>query len=88
MCLYLPRPASRSRVYAFPKEAVILSEDKAWCYAEVAPHTFLRVLLDLSLPLEDGYFVARGISKNQAVVVGGTGLLLARETGPTPTHQY
>lgn len=71
-----------------PKEAVILSEDKAWCYAEVAPHTFLRVLLDLSLPLEDGYFVARGISKNQAVVVGGTGLLLARETGPTPTSQY
>lgn len=71
-----------------PKEAVILSENKAWCYAEVASHTFLRVLLDLGMPLEDGYFVARGIGPNQAVVVGGTGLLLARETGPTPTSQY
>jgi hypothetical protein len=62
-------------------DAVVLSEDKAWCYVFYAPHTFYRLPIDLDRALDGGYFVARGIAPNQPVVVKGAGLLLARELG-------
>ncbi len=71
-----------------PLEAVVLSEDKTWCYTAISLRTFVRQPIDLSTPLTGGYFVAHGISPNQPIVVAGTGLLLARETGAAPAGQY
>lgn len=64
-----------------PADAVVLSEDKAWCYVFRAPHTFNRLPIDLNRALDSGYFVERGITPNEPVVVMGAGLLLARELG-------
>lgn len=64
-----------------PTDAVVLSEDKPWCYVEESPLHFRRVAIDLRLELPDGYFVPQGIVPGQPIVVRGTGLLLAREFG-------
>ena len=61
--------------------AVVFSEDKAWCYVAIAAGMFQRLPIDLNSPLTGGYFVARGISAGQPVVISGTGLLLSREVG-------
>lgn len=71
-----------------PVEAIVLSEDKTWCYAATSPRTFVRLPIDLGTPITDGYFVAHGINPSQPIVVAGTGLLLARETGAAPAGQY
>lgn len=62
-----------------PSDAIVLSEEKTWCYLQIAPGSFQRVQIDLSHPLGSGYFVKAkpGVS----VVVRGSGLLLARELG-------
>lgn len=66
---------------SIPSDAVILSEDRPWCYVEVSRLHFRRVPVDLKLELSDGYFVRDGIAPNEPVVTKGTGLLLAHEIG-------
>jgi multidrug efflux pump subunit AcrA (membrane-fusion protein) len=70
-----------------PAEAVLLSEDKPWCYAVVSDGHFRRVAVDLGLELGGGYFVAKNLRPGQRVVVSGTGLLLARELGAATPGQ-
>lgn len=70
-----------------PSDAVILSEDKPWCYVVVSDHHFRRIQIDLRQQVSGGYFVASGIAPNQRVVVKGTGLLLARELGAATPDQ-
>lgn len=70
-----------------PSDAVILSEDKPWCYVVVSERRFRRIPIDLRLQVAGGYFVASGIAQGQRVVVKGTGLLLARELGAATPDQ-
>lgn len=78
---------SSIRGVSIPADAVLLSEDKPWCYVLTGPHRFERILIDLKQQVVGGYFVAKGIAPNQPVVVEGTGLLLARELGAaTPSE--
>lgn len=84
--VYAPTGAAVSGV-AISSDAVVLNEDKSWCYIEIAPHTYRRVAIDLSDQLPDGYFVAKGIAANQPVVVKGAGLLLAHELGAATPGQ-
>jgi hypothetical protein len=67
-----------------PSDAVVLSEEKTWCYLQVAPGRFQRVQIDLSHPQGNGYFV--DAKPGQSVVVRGSGLLLARELGASALH--
>ena len=64
-----------------PSDAVILSEDRPWCYVAVSPRHFQRVQVDLKLQVVGGYFVVTEIAPGQPVVIKGTGLLLSRELG-------
>ncbi|HEY5338736.1 MAG TPA: hypothetical protein VIJ85_11060, partial [Rhizomicrobium sp.] len=70
-----------------PSDAVILNEDKSWCYAQIGPNTFRRVPVDLNQQTDSGYFVPGGIRPNEPVVVKGAGLLLARELGAATPGQ-
>jgi hypothetical protein len=67
-----------------PSDAVVLSEEKTWCYLQIAPGRFQRVQIDLSHPQGSGYFVKA--AAGQSVVVRGSGLLLARELGASALH--
>jgi hypothetical protein len=72
---------------AISSDAVVLNEDKSWCYIRIAPGTYKRVPIDLSNQLPDGYFVAKGIAPSQPVVVKGAGLLLSHELGAATPGQ-
>jgi hypothetical protein len=67
-----------------PSDAVVLSEEKTWCYLQIAPGQFQRVQIDLSHPQGSGYFV--NAKPGLSVVVRGSGLLLARELGASALH--
>jgi hypothetical protein len=62
--------------------ALVYGESEAWVYVQTAANTFLRTKVDISRPLDDGYFVTN-IKPGDKLVVDGTGLLLARETNPS-----
>ena len=66
-----------------PAAALIYGESEAWVYIQTKPGTFLKTQIDTSKATGDGYFVAQGVRAGQPVVVGGAGLLLARETNPS-----
>jgi hypothetical protein len=84
--IYAPTGPSVSGV-EIPTDAVVLNEDRSWCYVLIAPNTFRRVPIDLNQQLSDGYFVSTGVEANQPVVVKGAGLLLARELGAATPGQ-
>jgi hypothetical protein len=64
-----------------PSEALLLSNERTWCYLETSSGSYRRLQLDLSRPLPHGYFVMAHSGITRSVVVRGTGLLLARELG-------
>jgi hypothetical protein len=65
-----------------PANALVFGESEAWVYVQTAAHTFLRTKVDISRPMEDGYFV-NSVKPGDKVVVDGAGLLLAHETNPS-----
>jgi hypothetical protein len=65
-----------------PARALVYGESEAWVYLQTAENTFLKTRVDISRPLDDGYFVA-SVKPGDKVVVDGAGLLLARETNPS-----
>jgi hypothetical protein len=66
-----------------PANAALLSGDKAWCYTQTKPGTYVRHALDVSRPVDGGYFVTEGLKSGQTVVVQGEALLLAHELNPS-----
>jgi hypothetical protein len=68
-----------------PASALVYGESESWVYVQTKPGTFLRTKVTTDKPMGDGYFVANGggIGPGQAIVTGGAGLLLSRETNPS-----
>ena len=69
-----------------PQAAVVVSDDKYWCYVAKNDNTFVRTEIDAGVPLEDGYFVTRGVNAEDRIVVNGAALLLAQETNSGATE--
>jgi hypothetical protein len=67
---------------AIPAAAVIISDNKSWCYVERALGHFVRSKIDTTMPLGAGYFVNKGVAVGDPVVTESAGLLLAREMNP------
>lgn len=65
-----------------PATALVYGESEAWVYVQTAANTFLRTKVDITRPLDDGYFVGT-VKPGDKVVTDGAGLLLARETNPS-----
>ena len=40
-----------------PATALVYGESEAWVYVQTAANTFLRTKVDITRPLDDGYFV-------------------------------
>jgi hypothetical protein len=78
---------SPSKGVIVPAEAIVLSDNQAWCYVLASNGKASRISISLSEPVEGGYFIQQGIAAGAAIVVRGGGLLLARELGPTTSEQ-
>ena len=66
-----------------PGDASLLSGDSAWCYLQIKPGVYVRHALDVSSPMDGGYFVQGEFKPGEAVVTRGGSLLLARELNPS-----
>jgi len=65
-----------------PAHALVYGESEAWAYVQKDAHTFLRTKVDITHPMDDGYFVTT-IKPGEKVVADGAGLLMAREINPS-----
>jgi hypothetical protein len=62
-----------------PQPAVVWSEGQAWAYRQSAVNQFSRRAVPTDDPVENGYFVAKGFSAGDRVVVRGGQALLSEE---------
>ncbi len=62
-----------------PTSAVVWSEGKAWAYQQTASERFTRRVVSTDVPVERGFFVARGFSPGDRVVTQGAQSLLSEE---------
>jgi hypothetical protein len=76
-------PTGRTQTGAkIPMRALVYGESEAWVYLQTAENTFQRTKVDISRPLDDGYFVDN-VKPGDKVVTDGAGLLMAREINPS-----
>lgn len=66
-----------------PQAALVVSDGRYWCYVEKPGGRYERRVIDTSRPISGGYFVETGVTEGESIVIGGAGLLLARETNPS-----
>jgi hypothetical protein len=69
-----------------PADAMVLNGDRAWFYSAEAGDEFARHTLDISRPMDGGYFVT-GVAAERNAVVQGAGLLLSRELNPSSSGE-
>ena len=66
-----------------PGNAMVLNGNQAWYYSQSKPGVYVRHALDISRPMEGGYFVQGGFTSGQPVVTQGESELLAHELNPS-----
>ena len=65
-----------------PAHALVYGESEVWAYVQKDAHTFRRTKVDITHPIDDGYFVTT-VKPGEKVVADGAGLLMAREINPS-----
>ena len=67
------------RGLVIPQEAVVWSEGQSWVYRQTAANQFSRRAVPTDAPVENGFFVVKGFSTGDQVVVRGAQALLSEE---------
>lgn len=62
-----------------PAAAVVWWQGKAWVYVQRGPDQFVRREIPTETPLQEGWFVGKGLSAGEQLVVSGAQLLLSEE---------
>jgi hypothetical protein len=75
---FLPN-GSQNRGVVVPAAAVVWWQGKAWIYAQKDSDRFIRREITTETPVEDGWFVGKGLSPNDRIVTSGAQLLLSEE---------
>jgi len=76
---YLATGTDPLRGVVVPRGVVVRSEGKAWVYVQQDDTTFIKKPVVLDRPVEDGWFVAEGLTQGDRVVVSGAQILLSEE---------
>jgi hypothetical protein len=63
-----------------PTSAVVWSEGRAWVFRQTATNRFTRSAMATDIPVENGFLVAEGFSKDDKVVTQGAQALLSEES--------
>ena len=69
--------------FLVPGNAVVLNGNQAWYYSQSKAGVYTRHALDISQPMDGGYFVKGGFTAGQPVVTQGESELLAHELNPS-----
>ena len=70
---------SKARGVLIPESAVIWWQGRAWIYQQISPGHFARRAIPTDTPLGNGYFVAKGLSPGDLIVLKGADWLLSEE---------
>ncbi|MFO0794889.1 MAG: efflux RND transporter periplasmic adaptor subunit [Candidatus Brocadiaceae bacterium] len=62
-----------------PSSAVVWWQGKAWVYAQMDPENFVRREIPTESPVEDGWFVTKGFTPGDQLLMSGAQLLLSEE---------
>jgi len=62
-----------------PTSAIVWWQGKTWAYIQGAPDKFVRREIFTEFPLENGWFVRRGLSKGERIVTRGAELIFSQE---------
>lgn len=73
---------SAMRGVIIPGNALVWWQGKVWAYVQSAPGRFSRREVSTQIPDGDGWFVTRGFSQGDKVVVSGSQQLLSEELRP------
>jgi len=77
---YLKVPGDPLMGVLIPGKAVVRTEGAGWVYTlDAGGDTFTRIGVALDHPLEAGWFVTKGVTTNQYIVVTGAQTLLSEE---------
>jgi hypothetical protein len=76
---FLTLPGEKERGLALPAGAVVRFNGLTWVYAQTGEETFERKAVTLETPLEQGWFLRRGLQPGDKVVVSGAQQLLSEE---------
>jgi len=78
---YLPT-GEKSRGVFVPDSTVLLWQGKTWIYLQRGAEQFIRREIPTKNPVKDGYFVPKGFTAGEKIVVKGAQLLLSEEFRP------
>lgn len=78
---YLPA-GTTMRGVIIPPSAVVRLAGRTWVYVRTGATTFVRRELSTDSPCEDGWFVSRGITAEDELVVEGAAMLVSEELKP------
>jgi hypothetical protein len=70
-------PAARGVLV--PESAVVWWQGRAWIYRQIGPNRYTRRAVSTETPLPNGYFVSKGFSPGDQVVLKGADWLLSEE---------
>jgi hypothetical protein len=62
-----------------PASAIMWWQGKTWVYVQIDSNQFVRRQVVTEFPVDDGWFIRRGLSKNDRIVTRGAELILSQE---------
>ena len=71
---------SRYQGVVVPAPAVVWQQGKAWVYVQKGTGQFIRREISTETPVKDGWFVLKGITAGDRIVVKGSQLLMSEES--------
>lgn len=70
---------SQARGVLVPESAVVWWQGEPWIYRQISPDHFTRRAIPTDTPLGNGYFVGKGLSPGDQIVLKGADWLLSEE---------
>lgn len=77
---YLRTSKDTLRGFVVPRAAVMRSDEQTWVYVQQDDTTFHRKAVELDRPVEDGWFIARGLDESDRIVIAGAQVLLSEQS--------
>ena len=79
LIVWAPLSATTQGV-VIPRSAVVISDGRYWCYLEEKRGSYIRKVIDIHKPFEEGYFLDAGVKAGDRIVIQGAAQLLAQES--------
>lgn len=77
---YLRTSKDTLRGFVVPRAAVVRSDEQAWVYVQQDDTTFRKRAVELDRPVEEGWFIAKGLDEGDRIVIAGAQILISEQS--------